>query len=33
MVPPLEADRPMAGEIERVASGIRTGAFDLEAAV
>jgi histidine ammonia-lyase len=31
MVPPLEADRPMAGEIERVASGIRTGAFDLEA--
>ncbi len=32
MVPPLEADRPMAGEIERVATGIRAGVFDLEAA-
>jgi len=32
VVPPLVADRPMAGEIERVATGIRAGEFDLEAA-
>lgn len=32
MVPPLDADRPMAEEIERVAAGIRAATFDPEAA-
>jgi histidine ammonia-lyase len=31
-VPPLDADRPMAAEIEQIAAAIREGRFDLEAA-
>jgi histidine ammonia-lyase len=31
LIPPLDADRPMAADIERVTAGIRAGAFDLEA--
>ncbi|MGH7537966.1 MAG: histidine ammonia-lyase [Gemmatimonadales bacterium] len=30
-VPPLEADRPMGAEIERVAAGVQAGRFDPEA--
>jgi histidine ammonia-lyase len=31
-VPPLDADRPMSAEIERIAASVRAGAFDPEAA-
>jgi len=29
-VPPLEGDRPLSGEIERIAAGVRAGRFDPE---
>ena len=32
LVPPLASDRPLSGDIERIAAGLRDGTFDPEAA-
>ncbi len=32
LVPPLTSDRPLSGDIERIAAGLRDGTFDPEAA-